>query len=454
MTDTITDLGDEFFENYAKTIQEQSEKRGGGGFTPRQYDPIGYAGLESGFYKIFRLIGAPPGSESIGYTRKNYDPLEVQMTEVKDDKGKKFLIKLPPREDLPARNHILYRLYDRVMEVVWIKDASGKNTKVYPNQAKHPELWEAITKTGYKASDPGYSITGGLKSTNFTIMNCIDRQDNWCAENNHTKILCRQVTTDDQGRVWPQHGIKSYGFIARLVDLQNKYKNYEKYDVAIKRTGKKDNPLELRNASAFKEKDMLSELLNDDGTLPDENLIVIGPLTEAERQYERYDLDKLYQPSSFTKILNRIPSVFKLCDATTGSKFYEELVALSEKEKKEWKEKYGSEEEEEATQAKAENAAIAHELNPEPAKPAARRIAVGTPSLGLSDEKIAALKGWSKLTDAQRALIKDVKVKSDGKVEEIEWIECDETTNLLACECGIACPETWTVCPSCASDFV
>jgi hypothetical protein len=449
----ITELDDNFFAEYANKIANES-KKSNNSFTPRSYDPIGYAGCETGFYKIFRLIGAPPGSEAIGYKRKPYDPIEIMMCEVKDDKGKKFVIKLPLREDTPAHNHILHRLYDKVTEVAWIKNGT-KNTKVFVNQSKYPELWEAVTKTGYKQDDPGYKMASGLKSTNFVIFNVIDRQDDWCKDNNHTKILCRQVTIDDKQNVWAQPGIKSWGFLSRLTDLMNKYKNYEKYDIAIKRTGQKDPPLELRNASVFKEKDMLTELLNDDGTIPDEKIIVVGPLSEAEKNYERYDLDKLYQATSYTKILNRLTSVIKLCDASLGTKFFEEFTSLSEKEKEEWKIKYGSEDEEavEKEQAAAENKEINSALSEEKKKPVSRRTAVGTSETGLSDEKIALLKGWSKLTEAERALIKDVIVK-DGKVSEIVWVECDETANLLACDCDIASPEQFSACAACGADFI
>jgi hypothetical protein len=447
--EVLTELDDNFFAAYANKIASEN-KRSTTNFTPKSYDAIGYAGCETGFYKVFRLIGAPPGCESIGYKRKNYDPIEIMMAEVKDDKGKKFIIKLPLREDSPTHNHILHRLYDKVTEVAWI---NGK--KIFINQQKHPELWQTITKLGFGPNDPGYKMAGGLKSTNFVIFNVIDRQDDWCKENKHTKILCRQVNVDDSGRVWPSVGIKSFGFLTRLVDLQNKYKNYELYDIAIKRTGQKDPPLELRNASVFKEKDMLTELLNADGTIPDANIIVVGPLSEEEKQYERYDLDKLYQPTSHTKILNRIASAFKLTDATLGTKFYEELVSLSEKEKAEWKLKYGTEDEEdvEAEQAQAENIEINKNLQEDKPKPTARRTAVGTPETGLSAEKIALLKGWSKLTDAQKALIKDVTVK-DGKVTDISWIECDETSNLLACECDVPVPEAFPCCPACGADYI
>jgi len=449
-TGVITDLDDSFFENYSKKVQADSQRNSGGtSFTPRKFDPIGYAGCEKGVNKIFRMIGAPPGAEAVGYTRKNYDSKEVLMCEVKDDKGKKFIIRLPKREDNVAYNHILHRLYDKVTETVWVN-----KKKIYINEGKFPELWAAVTKTGYKPEDVnGWKMAAGLKSTNFVIYNVIDRQDKWCEENKHTKILCREVNIDEKDNVWAKPGLKAWGFINRLTDLQNKYKSLEKYDVAIKRTGQKDTPFELRNASIHKEKDMMDELKNADGTLPDTNIIVVGPLSNEEKAYGRYDLDKLYQPTSCTKILNRISSVFKLADACLGTKFFEELTGLSEKEKAEWKEKFGTENEEdieEQNQAAVENKEITQKVAD--AAPA-RRASIGSPTVELSAEKIAALIGWSKITDVQKTLIKDV-IIDGGKVKDIVWIPAKETENLLACECNIACPESFASCPACGADFV
>ena len=447
-TDVVTDLDDSFFDAYASKMQKEQKQNNQSNFTPRDFEEIAFAGLDTGVNKIFRIIGAPPGADTAGYTRKDHDSIIVMMAEVKDDDGKKFNIKLPQREDVAAKNHILHRLYDRVMEATWIN-----KKKIFVNESKYPELWAAVTKTGYSAEKDGksYSYAAGLKSTNVVVFNVIDRQDDWCEKNKHTKIVARQLNVDDKGRVWATPGLKAFGFVNKLNDLITKYKNFEKYDVAIKKTGEQQNPFELKNASVYKQKDLLEELKNADGTLPEADIIVVGPLTEAEVGYERYNLTKLYQPTSYTKILKRLPSVFKLCDSCLGTKFYDELVSLSEKEKEEWKKLYGTEDE--TAQASAENAAIKEELKDPETKPAHRKAVVGAPAHGLSEEKIAALIGWSKIKESQRALIEDVKIK-DGKVVEIKWVDCKETENLLACDCDIASPDTFEHCPACGASFV
>lgn len=450
--ENVTDLDPSFFQAYATKVAEDSKRKTNqGNFTPRDFEDIAYAGLETGVNKIFRFVGIPPGAETMGVQRKNFDPKQIMMCEVKDDEGKKFTIRLPLREDIPAHNHILHRLWDKVAETTWIN-----KKKININETKFPELWLLLTKGGYKHEDgQQFSYAAGYKTSTFTIQNVIDRSDSWCKDNKHTKILCREVnvSTNAKGEttVWPKPGVKSFGYIKRVADLVGKYGDLQNYDVAIKRTGDKEIPFEIKNASVYKEKDLLTELKNADGTIPDENIIIVGKMTADEKNFTKYDLDKLYQPTSFTKLLKRVPSLFKLTDAYLGTKFYEELEQLSVKEKEEWARLYGDENaKQEENQTNAENTAINAAVQSE--APSKRRTGVGSPQ-AISNDKIALLKGWSKLTDAQRLLIKDVKVDGDT-VKEIIWVDGDETANLLACDCDIASPESFEHCVVCGLSFI
>jgi len=454
----VTDLDPSFFQAYSKKIADESKTNANrGSFTPRNYEDIAYTGLEHGVNRIYRIIGAPPGAETMGYVRKDYDPKEIMMCSVKDDEGKKFEIKLPLREETPTHNHILHRLYDKVTEVAWINGAGGSRKKVFINETKFPDLWKMITKGNYHETDgKPFGIAAGFKSTIFTIMNVIDRQDSWCGENQHTKILCNSIDTSidpktQETRYWPKPGIKSHSIKKRIAELTGKYGNPETYDIALKKTGEKDNPLEVRNASLYKGKDMMEELVNADGTLPDENIIVIGPLTQEEKGYKRYNLDKLFQPTSYTKLLKRVPTLFKLTDAYFGTKFYEELEGLSVKEKEEWARLYPKEDiaKMEEEQSQEENKVINNKVKEESAP--RKRATVGIIS-NLSDDKIALLKGWSKLSDHQKSLIKDVEINNDKL--KITWDDSDETKVLFACECGLPGPESFSSCPGCAADFV
>jgi hypothetical protein len=457
-TNTSNDVvfDDAFFQEYAEGIKEEQSKKGGsgGGYT-REFEDVAYAACEPGKNKIFRMVGIPPKAKNV--PRRNWDPKEVIMSDIKADDGKRFTLKLPPREDVASKNHIIHRLYDRINEVAWVN-----KQKVMVNEAQHPELLTHCNKMGFTPQDGdiSYKSAAGLKGSKYIVQNVIDRHDDWCAEHKHTKILANSVNIDDKGRVWGKAGIKEFGYIDKLADLIAKYKMPDQYDIAIKRiAGAKTAPWELRNASLYAEKDLMEELKNDDGTLPPKEIIVSGPLTEAEKNYEHYDLDKFYGPTTYQTIAKRIPSIFKECDAALHTKFYDELTALVEQEKKMFEEMYRKNE---ADTAKAETAAVetavAQEPTPEPVQESApvahRTNVVGPVETELSEDKIAALKGWGNLTDDQKTLISDVIFDTNGKVKDIKWVPCSGTENLLACDCGIASPENWASCPVCGAKFI
>ena len=456
-------LSDDAFKAYAKQIKEQENQRGSGGnFAQPEYDDIQYCGMEKGINKIVRLTGAPVGIQ--GYTPKPTDPIELVVCDVKDDEGKRMVLKLPLRSDQAANDHIVYRLYDKVCEVTWIKNnTSGKREKVFINKDKYPDLFEAVTKTGFKQDKDGksYSYANGLKGQQVVVYNVIDRSDDWCEKNGHTKVLSKQVDVvpqdDGSVRVFAKIGIPSFGFISKLADQISKYGNYENFDVAIKKIGEQTNPYEVRNASKLKSADILDELLNDGGDPLDPAQIVVGPMTAQERAYERYDLKKIYQPTSFQSIRKRLSSVFKLCDATMGTRLYDELDGLANDERARYDamnaEKAASDE---AYQESAEKAAVKAEVekvdSPAPQrKPPEKRVG---PAVGLSDDKIALLKGWARLNDREKSGIVDVQVK-DGKVTKLVFGETFADETMLECvTCSIQCPESYaTVCPVCNTEF-
>jgi hypothetical protein len=452
------ELDDAFFDAYSKKVKADSEKKASeGGYPAAEYDEIGYTGCEKGNFRIVRLIGAPIGAESQGYKRKPYDPKEILTCEVKDDEGKRFTIKLPLRQPIAADNHILIRMYDKVCEKTKI---NGEWVFVNKNKPGKSEIFEAMTKGGFKPEDgKTYQYSSGYKCDKVSIYNVIDRDDNWCKENKHTKILCRDLNIDEQGRAWAKPGIKSFGSVQKIATLLGKYGSFEKYDIGLKKTGLKENPWEIVNASRLKEKEMLEDLGNDDGSSVDESKIVIGPLTDEERSYERYDLDKLYQPTTYQKIQKRISGLFKLYDAQMGTHFTEELAGLVEKEKAYFAEKYAKTENEETVkQEEAEKVAIQESLETEetPVSEApvtrSRRSAAPTEetTATISADKIALLKGWQYLPAEIKARIVDV-VEENGKTQ-IVW---DRKDDLLVCDdCGAFSPEEGvTHCPVCGTSF-
>jgi rubrerythrin len=251
--------------------------------------------------------------------------------------------------------------------------------------------------------------------------------------------------------------VKTYGTLQKIAGLISKYGSFEKYDVAMKRTGVKDNPWEIINASRLKDKDMLEDLINDDGSQVAVDKIVVGPLTQEELSYEQYNIDRFFCPTSYHKIQSRIGGVFKLCDAQLGTHFTEELEGLVQKEQAEWDARAA---EKEAAQSETENSAIKEAVSVQEADPVDEAMAAPAPEAparrratadeGLSAEKIALLKGWEHLSDEIKARIKDV-TDEGGKVS-IVW---DRKDDLLQCDaCGALSPEEGvTHCPVCGAKF-
>jgi ribosomal protein L40E len=215
----------------------------------------------------------------------------------------------------------------------------------------------------------------------------------------------------------------------------------------------------------MKSKEMMEELLNDDGSTVNPEKIFVGPLSDEEKNYERYDIDKIYCPTSYRTLLKRIPSVFKLCDVCLGTHFFDELSSLAEKEKKEWE---AIDAENKAAQDKAENEEIKKNLNMTDAEiseatspdtpadadvmaepPKRTRSSPATDVTSFPPEKIALLKGWQYLSDANKKRIQDI-TNVDGKVD-IVW---DRKDDLLRCDtCNAMSPEDATHCPVCGMKF-
>lgn len=444
------ELDDDFFKAYSKKVKEESDSKGGTSSYPQpEYEDIGYVGCAKGTFSIVRLIGAPVDACKMGYKRKPTDPIEIMTCEVKDDEGKRFTIRMPLRQPVAADNHILIRLYDKVMKKERI---NGKSVLVNENKPQYKEIFDMVSKGGFKPEDGRtYQYSSGYKGDVVSIYNVIDRSDDWCKKNKHTKILCRDLNVDDQGRVWAKPGIKSYGSIQKIAAIIGKYGSFEKYDLGFKRTGLKDSPWEIVNASRLKEAEMTEDLVNDDGSEVDVSTIMTGPLTDEELAYENYNLDKFFAPTTYHKLQKRIGNLFKLCDAQMGTHFTEELAGLVEKEKAEWDAAAAQKEAAQEVKENEEIRAAASSEEPEEAAPAPRRRAAAPASEGLTEEKIALLKGWERLSDEIKARVKDVVMNEAGK-PEIVW---DRKDDLLQCDaCGALSPEEGvTHCPVCGAKF-
>ena len=416
MAYTVTD--DEEFAAFAKRAEEEAaqQNKSGSSFTPKDYDKIEWVGLEEKA-KIIRIVGGAPSSMRPGSHVNPTDAHEIFVSTILDDNGKRMKLKLPLHADDISHEHIMWRIINKVNEVKWVKGADGKSTKVNVNE-QYP-WFEKVNKGGFAPTDKSYQYSKGWKGQQVVIMNVIDREDNWCAENKHTKLLSKKLSGDNGE--FAEIGVPSFGFCSALSNIVKSYGSWERYDVQVRRTGQKTTPIDVKQATLYKKNGLVQELDKDKLQYVSLN----ETLTPEELEYERYDISKFFAPTTYQKILSKLGNTIKSIDVDLRTNFYEELQALAEKEKKEFEEVYGSNAPVQEA-APAQTATVAQPTQTAPVAEAAPartavREAVSTPASGLTPDKIALLKGWNLLTDEEKAVIVDVVKNPDGTLADIVY---------------------------------
>ena len=400
-------------------------------------------------------IGGAPSSMRPGSHVNPTDAHEIFVSTILDDNGKRMKLKLPLHADDISHEHIMWRIINKVNEVKWVKGADGKSTKVNVNE-QYP-WFEKVNKGGFAPTDKSYQYSKGWKGQQVVIMNVIDREDNWCAENKHTKLLSKKLSGDNGE--FAEIGVPSFGFCSALSNIVKSYGSWERYDVQVRRTGQKTTPIDVKQATLYKKNGLVQELDKDKLQYVSLN----ETLTPEELEYERYDISKFFAPTTYQKILSKLGNTIKSIDVDLRTNFYEELQALAEKEKKEFEEVYGSNAPAQEA-APAQTATVAQPTQTAsvteaaPARTAVREAAPA-PASGLTPDKIALLKGWNLLTDEEKSVIVDVIKNPDGTLADIVYntdhpvLSCPSIYPDGHAGCGINAPDFFKVCPSCGSVF-
>lgn len=271
--------------------------------------------------KILRLVGnSPLMRESV------YDPLIVKRAFVKTDDDKWTTIIMS--ED---RDHPVNKLW-RTIIGKYKYDKENK-TKIFDNKGK--PSFERFIHNGKKAEDCLASEKGMMTDT-FYLFNCIDRTDNWCAENKHTKLLCWDSTTkevDGKTVEYPTYGIKP-SLYNNIFDEQCTALNrmYDEFDVVVKRLSKKLGESWIQIFSP-EEKSKISQI----GLDP--NKVTMNYLTEDEEAYGKYKLEDIpfvSRPTSATYVNRVLNKLILQADIDFGTNLKEDFAEWIEKEKKEW----------------------------------------------------------------------------------------------------------------------
>lgn len=459
----------EAFSNQTQALADAEANRASSSGNNNQitYEEQKWVGLDQGKYHIMRIVGNPPESMTPGFKAADTDAHEIYYSEIKADDGKKFQLRLPVRGDLPEKDHLMWRIIDKVLTVTWTN-----KVKSYKYQDKFPDIFNKVKFGGWDSSNPAeaknHQYSKGWSGQKIVLMNVIDREDNWCAENKHTKLLARQISTkqypDGTVAEFVSKGIPSYGFLNKLGGLVANYKTWENYDIGVKRTGIKTEPYQIINATAFVN-GKIPEIPQD--KIP---LVNLNPLTDEEKAYERYNIAKLFGPVTYAKIDAKLGASIKLIDACLGTNFYTELQTLKAEEAAKWEaEKAEKEAESAITPAQAAPVTVTASITdpvygignraapvnqtpiPEaaPAPTARRAVAPATPAIDT-----LLLKGYEYLTPEQKAEIVSVTKKADGVLDIVYRSADGSPVTTVPCPiCGAAGLMSHHHCVACGTEF-
>ena len=317
----------------AKAKAEQAKSHGN--FPKEEVPEFKTCVLSKDKPRIIRLLGnSPLMRESV------YDPLIVKRAFVKTDDDKWTTIILSDDRDNPVN-----KLW-RTIIGKYTYDKENK-TKIYANKGK--PSFERFIRNGKKPEDCLASEKGMMTDT-FYLFNCLDRTDDWCKENKHTKLLCWDSTTkevDGKTVEYPTYGIKP-SLYNNIFDEQCTALNrmYDEFDVVVKRLSKKLGDSWIQVFSP-EEKSKISQI----GLDP--NKVTMNYLSEEEESYEKYKLEDIpfvSRPTSVGYVLRVLGKLIKACDLDFGTNLYEEFVEYAEKEKKEWEAKKAETKETESTE--------------------------------------------------------------------------------------------------------
>lgn len=421
------------FLKYAQSLEEAEKKRNERPtFTPvqRDYESIEWTGLEPGKDKVIRILGNPPGFGEA----KPSDARVVIISRIVADDGKMIRVCRPSYEYFVNNGEAPEYFLDKVIKAAkgcrWI---NGK--RVCLLQEKNPTLYDKVDKNGFDPSDFRYKVDKGWAGRAVFLANVIDRgQMDTHRSTKHSMLLSKKISYKGD-KEYAEDGVPAYGFVDKLIPKVVAYGPWEGYDLSVRKTGQMSNPYQVCVASRVPE-----EVQSD----VRQYIVAQNELTEEEASWERYDLNKLYATTSYTKLWNRLRDTIRAIDKELDTHFYEELKELADKEKE--KEKLESEEaeakEEEISEVATVTEAAPFDINPAPKAPIKER------RVPTRDIDWSLLPHADLLSDSQKAIIKSVTKQEDGSIC-VDY-DTDETIYRCIDGCSIdGIPESFTICPVC-----
>lgn len=328
----------------AKRVREQNKKEHEGGFSFGKMENYECVDLEPNKCKVVRLVGEIPESSN----KTEFDSVMVKRSMIIGD-DKKYFTLIWSNDP----NHVWNR---------FVKTLVGKYT--YDKETKHRDYenqnFESFKRFMTNGKENPSTYERGMQADTFYLFNCIDRSDDWCEKNKHTKMLCwdkSEVEKDGKTNTYHTYGIKK-SLWTEIFDVKcTQMASYPSdIDFVIRRYTKKTAPSDSKYIDVYspEEKSAIRQWGEKDN-IDYYAMIHDEFLTKEEENYERYklaDVDWLSKPTPISVILNKIPNLIKLVDKEHGTNYYEEFVEEKGKELEELKAKQKKESEKEETSSK------------------------------------------------------------------------------------------------------
>ena len=424
------------FLKYAQSLEEAEKKRNERPmFMPvqRDYESIEWTGLEPGKDKVVRILGNPPGFGEA----KPSDARVVIISRIVADDGKMIRVCRPSYEYFINNGEAPEYFLDKVIRAAkgcrWI---NGK--RVCLLQEKNPALYDKVDKNGFDPSDFRYKIDKGWAGRAVFLANVIDRsQMDTHRSTKHSMLLSKKISYKGD-KEYAEDGVPAYGFVDKIIPKVVAYGPWEGYDLSVRKTGQMSNPYQVCVASRVPE-----EVQSD----VRQYIVTQTELTEEEASWERYDLNKLYATTSYTKLWNRLRDTIRAIDKELDTHFYEELKELADKEKEKLESEEAEAKEEEISEVATVTEAAPFDINPAPKAPIKERRAPAR------DINWSLLPYAGSLSDSQKAMIKSVTKQEDGSIC-VDY-DTDETIYRCINGCSIdGIPESFTICPVCGESQI
>jgi len=318
---------DEIFARSKKERQKEREEeaqRGQGG--SGTFEQVSYTALEQHQLKVVRILGYPLNVRD-DYENAQFSPKLIQVSWIIGDNGKPFRCIWPNPHDDPS--WIMWRIFNMVTAGRW---DSEKNEKVFDHKGTHPRSWQTVAKNGKTPDTLYYNMEKGWKPSSTVIMNVIDRERmDWHQSEGKTFLLSKRVSTKTNNK-----GETTYFYdtgVPRMVydqvwdTIVESQGDFQNYDVGIVKLT--ESPW-YQVYHVAKQAEFLTRF--------DPNVVALGTenaLTDEERMWKQWDIDKLFPVTSYQKLKNRLSATIQMIDKDFGKNFLEELEELAIKEKAE-----------------------------------------------------------------------------------------------------------------------